>query len=140
MWEVVEQEVQTMLELGVIERSSSEWRSPIVLVPKPDSIRGFCVDFQRVNAISWFNAYPTPHVDELLDCLGEVQYVATLDLTKGYWQITLTLESREKTAFATLSGLYYFTRMLFGLHVAHATFRKLMDNLFLPHLEYAPHT
>lgn len=34
--EVIEQEVQQMLKLGVIEESSSPWRSPLVLVPKPD--------------------------------------------------------------------------------------------------------
>ncbi|CAM5127553.1 unnamed protein product [Eretmochelys imbricata] len=85
MREAVEEEVQAMLELGVIEPSQSEWRSPVVLVPKPDGSRRFCIDFQRVNAISKFDAYPMPHVNELLDRLGEACYITTLDLTKGYW-------------------------------------------------------
>lgn len=44
-WEVVNQEVEDMLHLGVIEPSHSEWRSPIVLVPKPDGTVRFCIDF-----------------------------------------------------------------------------------------------
>ncbi|XP_075753964.1 uncharacterized protein LOC142818437 [Pelodiscus sinensis] len=34
MWAPVQQELQNMLRLGVVEESKSEWRSPIVLVPK----------------------------------------------------------------------------------------------------------
>ncbi|CAM4582968.1 unnamed protein product [Caretta caretta] len=45
MQQVVEEEVQAMLDLGVIEPSQSEWRSPLVLVPKPDGTRHFCIDF-----------------------------------------------------------------------------------------------
>uniref|UniRef100_A0A8C3H7S2 ribonuclease H n=1 Tax=Chrysemys picta bellii TaxID=8478 RepID=A0A8C3H7S2_CHRPI len=137
MREAVEEEVQAMLGLGVIEHSQSEWRSPVVLVPKPDGSRRFCIDFRRVNAISKFDAYPMPRVDELLERLGEACYITTLDLTKGYWQIPLEPRSKEKTAFATPSGLYQFTRMPFGLHGAPATFQRLMDRILQPHTKYA---
>ncbi|XP_053872984.1 uncharacterized protein LOC128831041, partial [Malaclemys terrapin pileata] len=135
--QVVEKEVRAMLDLGVIEPSQSEWRSPVVLVPKPDGSQRFCIDFRRVNAISKFDAYPMPRIDELLARLGGARYITTLDLSKGYWQIPLEPASREKTAFATPTGLYQFTRMPFGLHGAPATFQRLMDRLLQPHQEYA---
>ncbi|XP_039350382.1 uncharacterized protein LOC120374581 [Mauremys reevesii] len=134
--QVVEEEVRAMLDLGVIEPSQSEWRSPVVLVPKPDGSQRFCIDFRRVNAISKFDAYPMPRIDELLARLGEARYITTLDLSKGYWQIPLEPASREKTAFATPTGLYQFTRMPFGLHGAPATFQRLMDRLLQPHQDY----
>ncbi|CAM4589834.1 unnamed protein product [Lepidochelys kempii] len=137
MREAIEEEVQAMLELGVIEPSQSEWRSPVVLVPKPDGSWQFCIDFWRVNAISKFDAYPMPRIDELLDWLGEACYITTLDLTKGYWQIPLDPRSKEKTAFATPSGLYHFTQMPFSLHGALATFQHLMDRVLQPHTKYA---
>lgn len=71
-----------MLELGVIEESSSSWASPIVLVPKPDTTTRFCNDFWKLNKISLFDAYPMPKVDELLETLGPAQFISTLDLTK----------------------------------------------------------
>ncbi|CAM5131373.1 unnamed protein product [Natator depressus] len=129
MRQEVEEEVQAMLALGVTEPSQSEWRSPVVFVPKPDGTRRICIDFRRANAISRFNAYPMPRVDELLGRLGEAHFITTLDLSKGYWQIPLDYTSREKTALATPSGLYQFTRMPFGLHGAPATFQRLMDRL-----------
>ena len=47
--EAVRTEVKTMLEVGVIEESNSEWCSPIVLVPKPDGTIRFCNDFRKLN-------------------------------------------------------------------------------------------
>uniref|UniRef100_K7F0Q0 ribonuclease H n=1 Tax=Pelodiscus sinensis TaxID=13735 RepID=K7F0Q0_PELSI len=137
MWGLVERELQAMLEMGVIEESRSEWRSPIVLVPKPDGTMRFCIDFRKVNAISRFDAYPMPRVDELLERLGKARYLSTLDLTKGYWQIPLTPTSKEKTAFPTPFGLYQFITMPFGLHGAAATFQRLVDRLLRPHQLYA---
>ncbi|CAM5149577.1 unnamed protein product, partial [Natator depressus] len=130
-------EVKKMLELGVIEESYSQWSSPIVLVPKPDGTMRFCNDFRRLNEISQFDAYPIPCIDELVDRLGSARFLTTLDLTKGYWQIPLTKEAKEKTAFSKLDGLFQYTVVPFGLHGAPATFQRLMGKLLRPHTSYA---
>ncbi|CAJ0960675.1 unnamed protein product [Ranitomeya imitator] len=97
--EIVSKEVERMLKLGVIEESKSGWSSPIVLVPKPDGEWRFCNDYRKLNEVSKFDAYPMPRVDELIERLGPARYITTLDLTKGYWQIPMAQEAKEKTAF-----------------------------------------
>ena len=134
---VVQEEIKAMLEMGVIEESHSAWSSPIVLVPKKDGSVRFCVDYRRVNEVSQFDAYPMPRVDELLDRLGTARFFTTLDLTKGYWQIPLSPESKEKSAFSTPYGLYQFVTLPFGLFGAPATFQRLMDRVLRPHAAYA---
>ncbi|XP_067248999.1 NACHT, LRR and PYD domains-containing protein 3-like isoform X2 [Chanodichthys erythropterus] len=134
---VVQAELEAMLDMGVIEESSSNWASPIVLVPKTDGSVRFCVDYRKVNAVSKFDAYPMPRVDELLDRLGTARFYSTLDLTKGYWQIPLSPLSKEKTAFTTPFGLHQFVTLPFGLFGAPATFQRLMDKVLRPHAAYA---
>ena len=74
-----------MQKSGLIEPSTSEWASPIVLVKKKDGTLQLCVDYQKLNAVSQADAYPMPRIDELIDRLGQARYITTLDLTRGYW-------------------------------------------------------
>lgn len=49
---IVKEELEKMRKMGVITESQSTWHSPIVLVPKPDGLVRFCIDFHKVNKIS----------------------------------------------------------------------------------------
>ncbi|KAG1929738.1 gag-pol fusion protein [Pimephales promelas] len=122
-------EIETMIQLGVIEPSVSEWSSPIVIVPKKDHTLRVCIDFRKLNSQSKFDAYPMPRVDELLERIGRAQFITTLDLCKGYWQVPLDPASRPYTAFKTPLGLFHFTVLPFGLHGAPATFQRMMDRV-----------
>lgn len=72
------------------------------------------------------NTYPLPRIDDLLDQMGQCHYYSTLDLASEYWQIRVSPESREKTAFVTPQGLYKFSVMPFGLINVPAVFQWLM--------------
>ncbi|CAM4553890.1 unnamed protein product [Caretta caretta] len=67
----IEQEIQDMLQMGVIRPSGSAWTSPVVLVPKSDGEIRFCVDYCKLNAVTRPDNYPMPRTDELLDRLGQ---------------------------------------------------------------------
>lgn len=95
-----------MLDLQVIEESTCPWRSPPVLVPKPDGSLRFCVDFRWLNELTDFDACPMPCIVNILDKIGGAHVLSTLDLMKGYWQIPVHPEDKPKMTFATLSGLY----------------------------------
>lgn len=125
----LKKEIEMMIQLGVIEPSTSEWSSPLVIVPKKDNSLRICVDFRKLNSQSKFDAYPMPRVDELLERIGRAQFITTLDLCKGYWQVPLDPASRPYTAFKTPLGLFHFTVLPFGLHGAPATFQRMMDHV-----------
>ncbi|CAM4415300.1 unnamed protein product [Lepidochelys kempii] len=133
----IEREIQDMLQMGVIRPSESAWASPVVLVPKPDGEIRFCVYYRKLNAVTRPDNYPMPCTDELLEKLGQAQFISTLDLTKGYWQVPLDESAKERSAFITHLGLYEFNVLPFGLQNAPATFQKLVDGLLAGLGEYA---
>ena len=116
-----------MLSKDVIQRSSSPWASPVVLVGKKDGSIRFCIDYRKVNSITRKDAYPLPHMDDTLDTLTGSKWFSTLDLISGYWQVEIEKKDREKPAFCTSDGLFEFKVMPFGLCNARATFQHLMD-------------
>ncbi len=128
-------EVEQMEQLGVIERSESPYASPLILVKKKDGGIRTCVDLRAVNKITVFDSEPMPDLENIFARMGQAgkKYFSKFDLSKGYWQIPLKADSKEKTAFTTPKGLYQFTVMCFGLVTAPAVFsrmmRKLLDNL-----------
>ena len=63
-------EVQRKLKMGVIVPSQSEWASPVLLVPKPDGSKRFCIDYRRLNLLTVKDSYPLPRMDDCLVSLG----------------------------------------------------------------------
>ena len=128
--ETVKQEIDAMMKLGVIEKSESAYASPIVLVHKPDGKVRFCIDYRKLNAITVFDPEPIPNVEDLLGQISDGKFFTKLDLAKGYWQIPVMKEDREKTAFVTSEGgLFQFTVLPFGLVNAPAVFSRMMRKL-----------
>ena len=124
--EVMETEVQEMLELGVIEPSVSPYFSPVVLVPKKDGSVRFCIDFRKLNKVTEFDAEPMLNMEEVINRLSGHKYFTKIDLSKGYWQVELTEESKPLTAFETPRGLFQFKTMPFGLVNSGASFYRLI--------------
>ena len=101
-----------MLSNGVVERSSSPWAAQVVMVPKRDGSKRFCVDFRAVNAKTKRDLYPLPRIDEILEKVAHAskssgaKFMSSLDLKNGFWHVPIREQDREKTAFVTSDGLF----------------------------------
>lgn len=124
-------QLNRMLDLGVIERSYSPWSSPVVLVKKKDGGDRLCVDSRKLNSVTVRDSYPLPRVAEILDRLGQTNFLSKIDLKDAFWQIPLSDNSKPKTAFSVPGhGLFQFTRLPFGLHNAAQCLQRLMNSVF----------
>jgi len=123
-------QVKQLLELGMVQPSSSPWGAPVLFVPKPNGKLRMCCDFRMLNKQTIKNKYPLPRIDDLLDVLHGKKVFSSLDLQSGYWQIALSPEDMKKTAFNTHFGHYEYKVMCFGLSNAPATFQSLMNDIF----------
>ena len=127
---IIQQEIDALLDGGLIVPSNSPWSSLLLLINKKDGSNLVVIDYWKLNAISKKDRYPLPRIDDTLEKLSGAKFFLAMDLIAGYWQIPMQVEDQEKCAIITADGLYKPTRMPQGLDNATATFQRLMDTTF----------
>ena len=132
---IVREELDRMLEAGIIKPSVSAWSFPVVIVQKKDGKPRFCVDYRTLNQKMKADRWPLPKIEEIFDDLKGSTHFTTLDLFSGYWQVRLREDCKEKTTFVCRYGTYQFEVMPFGLMNAPSTFQRMMDQVFR-HLDF----
>jgi hypothetical protein len=62
-------QLQELLEHGVIQPSTSPFGSPIIIVPRKYGTWRMCIDYSESKKITQNNRYALPRIDDLLDQL-----------------------------------------------------------------------
>lgn len=130
--DAVELELEELVRNGIIVLTHvSEWGSPVVVVPKKNtkSIR-MCVDFKAtLNPYLKQDHYPLPRIDEIFDKIGHGKVFTVLDLSNAYLQLEVDERCQKYFTINTHKGLFYFTRLPFGISCAPAQFQATMDEV-----------
>nr|GEU61759.1 reverse transcriptase domain-containing protein [Tanacetum cinerariifolium] len=74
--------------------------------------------------------YPLPEIDWKVESLCGYPFKCFLDAYKGYHQMQMAEQDKEKTVFRTSHGVYCYTKMPFGLKNDGATYQRLVDKAF----------
>lgn len=84
------------------------------------------------------DVYLLPLMNGTLDKLRKARYISKIDSGKGFLQIPLQQEIRQKTALIVSGrGLIQLKKMPLGLTYAPATLQRLLNRLIDPEME--PH-
>lgn len=127
-------QVEKLLANDFIEPSTSNFNSPIILVPKP-AMNGtkrwrMCLDYRQVNKKLIADRFPLPRIDDILDSLGRAKYFSIVDLFQGFHQIPIHADSRDITSFSTDKGSYRWKVLPFGLNISPNSFSRMMAIAF----------
>ena len=126
----VASEIDKMHRNGVIEKSSSSYRSPLVVVKKKDGKSIRCVaDLRLVNSVTEMDQYPAPDPVQILDRCASSKFISVIDLNNAFWQVDLEKESRPYTAFEFGDNLWQYTVMPMGSRCASKTFQRLANKV-----------
>ena len=71
--------IDQMQKQGIIQKSSSPWSSPLVLVMKKNGKIRPCVDYRRLNAVTKKDAFPLPRIQDCLDTVAGASHFSTFD-------------------------------------------------------------
>jgi hypothetical protein len=82
--EEVKEQVQELLDEGLIRECLSPCVVPIVLSPKKDGGWRMCTDSRAINKITIMYIFPLPRRDHLMDFLSRASYFSKIDLKSGY--------------------------------------------------------
>ena len=129
MRESLKKDIADMIKMRVIRESDSPYASPVVVVKKKDNTNRVCVDYRKLNKLTVIDPEPMPTAEHLFQKLSGDKFFTKIDLSKGYWQITLPEEDIPKTAFVTPDGSYEFLKMPFGMINSAATLKRAMKKL-----------
>ncbi|GFV19767.1 retrovirus-related Pol polyprotein from transposon 412 [Trichonephila clavipes] len=100
--EILKNEINRMLKLGIIEVGESDYMSPMILVEVAGKEPRPCVDYRKLNGIIRTEYFPLPNIEERVEKVSAAKFITVFDLSKGYWQIPLSKTAQRYAAFCKL--------------------------------------
>jgi len=134
MVKAIDEEIDKMLNAGIISPHQGSWSSPVHMVRKKDGAWRFCIDYRALNDVTKDEIWPLPRIESLLGGLHGASWYSTLDLASGFWQIKMDEISSSKAAFVTPNGSYKPNVMPFGLKNAPAAFQRAIHHVLRKHI------
>jgi len=125
--------IRQALADGVIVPSQAPYWSQVLLTPKKDGNFRFCLDYRNLNKCTKSMGWPLPNIASTLQRIGshKPKYFAVLDLTSGYHQCPISIDSQDYTSFLTSEGLFKWTRLPMGPKGAPSYFQQHMCTTIL---------
>ena len=89
--ESLKNDITDMMRMGVIRESRSPYAA---VVKKKGNTNRVCMDYRSLNKLTVFDPEPIPTDNHLFQKLNGDKYFTRIDLSKGYWQISIYCRTR----------------------------------------------
>jgi len=122
--------VDEHLERGTIRWSKSPYATLFFFIKKKNGKLRPIQDYRPINEWTIKNRYPLPLIPQLIDRLGDVELITTVDIHWGYNMVWIVPEDQHKAAFVTNQGLFEPMVTFFGLTNSPTTFQTMIDTIF----------
>lgn len=129
-------EINELLDLDIIERSDSEYSSPVFFMRRNGKSR-ILTDFRVINSWTVRSQSTLPSLETIICAWPNSKLFSSMDFRDGYMQVAIEPGDRKKCAFTMPSiGHFNWKRVCLGLNGAPATFMGLVEKILQP-LDYS---
>ncbi|SLM34527.1 gag polymerase env [Lasallia pustulata] len=122
------------LRKGFITPSNAPYASPILFAQKSNGDLRFCVDYQKLNALTKKDRYSLPLIDEMLARMSGCKFITKFDIIAAFNKLCMDPGSEDLTTFITSMGSYKYCVLPFGLTNGPASYQHYMNDILLPYL------
>ena len=120
--EKIKQYITKNLDKRFINTNQALYASPILFVRKKDGSLRFCINYRKLNNLTYKDRYPLPLISETLARLAKAKIFTKLDIRQTFYRIRISPESEELTTFQTRYRAYKCKILPFGLTNGLATY------------------
>lgn len=126
----VQNQIRDLKSAGIIEKSSSRYAFPLILVRKKnqDEFR-LVIDYRQLNQITISSTYKLPLISDILNSLRGASYFNSLDMNSSFHQVKLREEDRHLTAFSSPYGNFQYKHLSFGMKNSPQIFQEIADTM-----------
>ncbi len=148
-FEFAKKAIKQLMQMGVVSESDSEWRSNVVMVPKPQSgelrensksdmldkskkveLYRICLDFRELNnSLVFPKQVQFVNLETLLHKLKN-KVCVSMDISSAFFIIPIKEEDRYKTAFWINDLTYEFNCLVMGLKSSPYHLKMFMNIVF----------
>lgn len=131
----VDAQIEKWIKAGRIAPGNSPWNLPITTAPKND-INGarcgtrVCFDTRVINDLLVDEAFPIPHVTEVVDGLKGNTIFSEVDLEDSFLQLPLAVVDQQVMAFTWRGIQYTFLGTPYGLKTMSQVFQRIVSTIF----------
>ncbi|KAL5251674.1 hypothetical protein ACHWQZ_G014719, partial [Mnemiopsis leidyi] len=126
----LEIEYKRLIGQGVlIDVKDSPWGTPVVPVPKGETVR-VCGDYTRtLNKVMDLKQYPLPTIEECFSKVAGGTKFSKIDIRQAFNNLLIAEEDISLTTLNTHIGQKAWTRIPYGLNNSGAYFQEAMDQI-----------
>ena len=134
--QALRQQLDELLEKGIIEPSSAPFGAPILMVPKkskstmaggPPEYR-LCVDYRSLNKITKYDKFSIPNIDQIISELSGAECMTVADALWGFWQLPTSPEMRPMTTMCSQFGSFQWRGLPMGLKNSPSAFQRVLSS------------
>jgi hypothetical protein len=131
----VKQYITKNLDKRFINTSQASFASSILFVKKKDSSLRFCINYRKLNNLTYKDRYPLPLISKTLARITRAKIFTKLDIQQAFHRIRISPESEELTTFQTRYKAYKCKVLPFSLTNGPATYQRYINNILFDYLD-----